>query len=469
MTRLVIIDSGIANVASVRSAFRAIGLEPDVTRDPTVVADASHLVLPGVGAFGAGLASLRAAGLEAPLRDAVARDIPLLAVCLGLQLLTEGSDEAPDASGLGVIPGRCIRLPDTVRVPQLGWNAVTAARDGVLTDGMAAYANSYALPTASAGWRASWTTHGHRFVAALERGNLLACQFHPELSGSWGLAVLRRWAEGRTGGRTNGDMVASPDSPAATASPTHRVIPCLDVANGRVVKGVRFQSLRDAGDPAERAALYEAQGADELVLLDVGASPENRDTQVETVRRVREAIHIPFTVGGGVRSVGDAARLLAAGADKVSVNTAAVADPTLVSRLAEAFGTQCVVLALDARRAGARPDWAVLVSGGRAETRLDAVKWAEEGVRRGAGEILLTSWDQDGTRAGCDLELIRSVRARVPVPLIASGGVGTRQDFADAFDAGADAGLAASIFHDGDDTVAGVKQWLAARGYGMRP
>jgi len=472
-----IIDSGIANLASVRSAFRALGVETVLTRDPGTLLNADRVVLPGVGAFGAGVASLRAAGLDAAVREVAARGTPLLAVCLGLQLLTEGSDETPGVAGLGVIPGTCRRLPDSVRVPHLGWNGVRASPvSRFMTDGVAAYANSFCLTATPAGWTAAWTDHGIPMVAALERGNLLACQFHPELSGEWGLALLGAWVGQRTGPSTNRSLAPTLGPPDRL---TVRIIPCLDVAHGRVVKGVRFQQLRDAGDPAERAAAYADQGADEIVILDVAASPEGRETRTETVRRVRDAIHIPLTVGGGVRTVEDAARLLAAGADKVSVNTAAVADPELLGRMAGAFGTQCVVLAIDARRRAEalptiRPSdrpaaWDVLINGGRQPAGKDALAWALEGQTRGAGEILLTSWDRDGTRSGCDLDLIRATRAAVHLPIIASGGVGRREDFADALAAGADAALAASVFHDGDDTVAGVKTFLAARGVRIRP
>jgi len=242
------------------------------------------------------------------------------------------------------------------------------------------------------------------------------------------------------------------------------------VKDGRVVKGVNFQRLRDAGDPAECAARYEAQGADEIVLLDVAAAPDERSTQLDTVRRVRAAIRVPLTVGGGVRTALDARRLLAAGADKVSVNTAAVRRPELLGELAEAFGTQCVVLAIDARRTpgGKRPRWEALVVGGRERGHPDAVAWATEGAARGAGEILLTSWDADGTRAGHDLALLRAVVAAVSVPVIASGGIGNRAHVAEAFAAGADAVLAASVLHDGDDTVHGIKGAVAARGIPVR-
>lgn len=241
---------------------------------------------------------------------------------------------------------------------------------------------------------------------------------------------------------------------------TIRIIPCLDVRAGRVVKGVKFQGLRDAGDPVERAAAYEAQGADELVMLDVSATPEERSTAADTVRAIRAELSVPLTVGGGVRNVANAATLLEAGADKVGVNTAAVNEPGLLTELAERFGRQCTILAMDA--ALSEPGkWEVVTHSGTNRTGRDAVDWAREATERGAGEILLTSWDRDGTRSGYDCELIAAIRAASPVPIIASGGADTVQHMAEALQSGADAVLAASIFHDGDMTVADVKRDLA--------
>jgi cyclase len=256
-----------------------------------------------------------------------------------------------------------------------------------------------------------------------------------------------------------------------------RVIPCLDVDAGRVVKGIRFVEIRDAGDPVELAARYDAEGADELVFLDITASSDARDTTVHMVERVADEVFIPFTVGGGIRSVDDVRRMLRAGADKVSLNTAAVADRELVHRASEEFGAQCIVVAIDARLRAAgdgahtsAPAWDVVTHGGRTPTGYDVVEWAQEVVALGAGEILLTSMDRDGTQAGYDLDLLRAVGSAVPVPVIASGGVGTLEHMYEAVsDGGADAVLAASIFHFGTFRVREAKHYLAAKGLTIRP
>jgi cyclase len=246
-----------------------------------------------------------------------------------------------------------------------------------------------------------------------------------------------------------------------------RIVPCLDVDAGRVVKGVQFVSLRDAGDPAELAAVYDREGADELVFLDITASAEGRPILEDAVRRTASQVFIPLTVGGGIRSVEDARRILRAGADKVAVNTAAVEDPELVRRLAERFGRQCVVVAIDARRRAG--GWEVYTHGGRQPTGLDAVGWAERAAALGAGEILLTSMDRDGTTEGFDLELTRAVSRAVPVPVVASGGAGSVEHFAQVLTEGnADAALAASVFHFGQVRIPELKRALAARGIPVR-
>ena len=273
---------------------------------------------------------------------------------------------------------------------------------------------------------------------------------------------------------------------------TKRIIPCLDVDRGRVVKGVSFVELRDAGDPAELAAVYDREGGDELVFLDITASSDSRDTMVEVVRRVSEEVFIPLTVGGGIRRVDDIRRLLKAGADKVSLNTAAVNNPALISQGAAQFGNQCIVVAIDAKRvrggqppaaiytgAGAQGNdlaldadsqWEVYTRGGRTPAGIDAVKWAVRAVALGSGEILLTSMDEDGQKRGYDLELTRAVSQATPVPVIASGGAGNLEHLYDALDAGeADAVLAASIFHFGEYSISEAKDYLKGRGVPVRP
>jgi cyclase len=248
---------------------------------------------------------------------------------------------------------------------------------------------------------------------------------------------------------------------------TKRVIPCLDVTGGRVVKGTQFLELRDAGDPVELAAFYDREGADELVFLDITASSDERDTIVEVVARTADQVFIPLTVGGGVRSIEDMDRLLRSGADKVSVNSAAVADPELIRRGAERFGNQCIVLAIDAKQSG--PGWRVFTHGGRKQTELDVVEWARRGVELGAGEILLTSMDRDGTKDGYDLALTEAVSGAVTVPVIASGGAGKLEHLAEVVqEAGADAALAASIFHFGTNTIREAKDVMARSGVPVR-
>ncbi len=267
---------------------------------------------------------------------------------------------------------------------------------------------------------------------------------------------------------------------------TKRIIPCLDVDAGRVVKGTSFVQLRDAGDPVELAALYDREGGDELVFLDITASAESRDTMVDVVRRVSEQVFIPLTVGGGIRSVQDARRMLNAGADKVSINTAAIQNPDLLTQGAVQFGSQCIVVAIDAKRVttddgpaqeqgdglglDAASGWEVYTHGGRNPTGIDAVKWAARAVELGAGEVLLTSMDADGQLAGYDVDLTRAISERVPVPVIASGGAGSLEHLYDAFTEGcADAVLAASIFHFGTYSIAEAKEFLARRGVPTRP
>ncbi len=249
---------------------------------------------------------------------------------------------------------------------------------------------------------------------------------------------------------------------------TKRIIPCLDVKDGRVVKGINFLNLRDAGDPAETAAAYDAQGADEVVFLDITASADSRDTQLSWVRDVASTLFIPFTVGGGIRTTDDFKAILREGADKIAVNSAALMNPDLISDAAMKFGSQCVVVAMDAKRIEGTDRWTVYKNGGRVDMNIDAVEWAVKAEKLGAGEILLTSMDADGTKAGYDLELTKAIASSVNIPVIASGGAGKLEDFYTAVEAGASAVLAASLFHYKELTIREVKEYMKERGISVR-
>lgn len=455
--RVAIVDTGVANVRSLTTALEHLGFEGIVTSDGSFIQQASFAILPGVGSFGAAIYRIDRFNLRQPICNRILANAPTLAICLGMQLLGKGSEESAGARGLGIVPAVATRFDASLTVPQLGWNHVLPQALGAVRDGCGYFANSYRFTTVPAGWRVAISDYGGPFISAMWRGDILACQFHPELSGEWGETLLECWLRGESNEQPVCEL---------RSGIRRRVIPCLDVSHGRVVKGIQFANLRDAGDPAELALRYQTQGADELVLLDVSATSEGRDTMVETVARVREELSIPLTVGGGVRTLVDAERLLQHGADKVSVNSAAVRRPELISEMSERFGAQCTVVAIDAKRVD--DGWRVMTRGGAQMEPRDVLDWVEQVEWLGAGEILLTSHDRDGTGLGYDLDLLRAVSARCRLPLIASGGAQTADDLAEALQAGAHAVLAATIFHDEQMTVADVKARLAERGIQVR-
>lgn len=468
MSRVLVIPTGVANTASVLAAFRRLNVEARLAESPEEVLAAEHVFVPGVGAFGQAIEQLSAGGYFLELQKRLTENRSTLLICLGLQLLFSESEESPGVQGLGIIPGSITRFSGVKKVPQLGWNWVNISEtqpdalgaDSLLPpqSGYAYFANSFKADSVPDGWQAALTHYGAPFVAALSRGNILACQFHPELSGRWGENVLLNWLSPGTR-RTS--------APCKTQALTSRIIPCLDVHDGRVVKGVKFAELRDSGSPVELAALYEAQGADELVILDISATPEGRGNQLCTVEAVRKKLRIPLTVGGGVRSVADALALLQAGADKVAINTAAVENPELVAEISRKFGAQCTVVAIDAAM-NSTQSWEVVTRSGKNRTGIDVIEWAKEVAKRGAGEILLTSFDRDGTKEGYDTTLLKAVSNAVTIPIIASGGASNPKHLTDALLAGADAVLAASIFHFGEYTVQGLKAALTRDGVTVR-
>ena len=444
---IALIDYGAGNLTSVRKGFSAAGAELYTPRLPVDLAGADGIVVPGVGHFSA-TAALDSEW-RAAIRDALERGVKLFGICLGLQWLFEGSDEDEEVTGLGVIAGRCRRLPPTLKVPHVGWNSLEIRGPSRLLAGVEPGTQAY-------------FTHSY---AADITPEAVAVTTHaiPVRVGRRDRPRLRRAVSpGEIRHRRRADAAELRD-----AMLSKRLIACLDVRNGCVVKGVQFEGLRNAGDPAALARRYNVEGIDELVILDVTATLESRQALAETIRAVSRELFIPLAVGGGIRSLDDAEAAIDAGADKVSINSAALVDPELITRLAARYGSQAIVVAIDAKRADGRFD--VYSRSGSTVTARQAVEWAREAESRGAGEILLTSIDRDGTREGFDCELNAAVSSAVSIPVIASGGAGTFQHFLDVFTAGkADAALAASVFHYSEHAVSELKQFLASSGIPVR-
>ncbi len=462
---IAIVDYGAGNAASVARALARLGAAHRIVASGDELDGAERVILPGVGHFGALMRALDERGLRPALLEFLASGRPFLGICVGLQALYAGSEEAPGVAGLGHWPGVIRRFPPTGKIPHVGWTEVTATRACRLLAGCGAapsfyFTHAYFAPPD--GRTAAVAHYPEAFAAVAEDGAVFATQFHPEKSGADGHRLLENFLR-----LPPGPASVSIGAAAPRRAPFRRIIPCLDVNAGRVVKGVRFARLRDSGDPAALAAAYDQAGADELALLDVSASLERRATLLATVEAVARCLRIPLLVGGGVGAAADGERLLRAGADKIAVNSAASARPELIAELAAAFGSQAVVAAIDARREGG--GWQVYTHGGQRAAGRDAVAWAREAAARGAGEILLTSMDRDGTRDGFDRELTAAVAGAVTIPVIASGGGGRAADFAAVLaPGGADAALAASIFHDGDTTPEALKRALAQAGVAVR-
>lgn len=481
--RVAVADTGRCNLASMMAALQRNGADAYVCDQPQGIVDADYAVLPGVGAFGPVAERLRASGLGPAFASRIRAEKPTLAVCLGMQLIFEGSEESPGEPGIGALPGTFKAFGSEVRSPLFGWNLVSEAGNFLSEPGWAYFAHSYRLDKTPPGWKAASSDYGSPYAAALEKGSMLLCQFHPELSGDWGGRLLARWlgtkpgtprgAKRQTLAVQAGAKGQPPSGPIGTSAqrpkgPAKRIIPCLDVDGGRVVKGVRFKELRDMGDPAELAARYELEGADELVILDITAGLRGVNTAADVVRSVRAVMGIPLCVGGGIRSIADAERLLAAGADKVSINSRAYRDPDLVTAIAREFGSQCCVVAVDAARGSDGVPMVVLDAG---HTVLDesAPSWIRRAAALGAGEILLTSRDRDGTGSGYDHQLLRDAVAAAPgIPVIASGGAATPQQILGGLDAGADAALLAGALHDGRLSIGEIKDYVRRSGVEVR-
>ena len=370
---IAVLDYGIGNLRSAQKTLERAGAEPILTADPAVVADADGVVLPGVGNFGRVMEAIRDVGVDKLAHDAIASGRPFMGICVGMQALFESSDEVDGVEGLGVLPGRVELLRGDVKRPQMQWNTLQFPRESPLFAGIPEnpwvyFVHSYASHDPE--FAIATCDYGTPFTAAVQRDNVFATQFHPEKSGPIGLRIIENFVQicaGETPVHETPIADSRSERPAAGATAV-RVIPCMDVDAGRVVKGVNFVDLVDAGDPVELAARYDEQGADEVVFLDITASSDARDTIVDLARRTAEEVYIPFTIGGGIRSVEDARRLLRVGADKVSVNSAAVDRPEVLTEIANEFGSQCVVASIDARQSdteGLPSGYEVFVRGGR--------------------------------------------------------------------------------------------------------
>ena len=476
MTRVAIVDYGMGNLSSVASAFHALHADVTVSDRLEDLRAADRIVLPGVGAFGEGMRNLGTRGLIDALGEEVrGRGKPFLGICLGMQLLARDGDEHGHHEGLGWLKAT-VRPHDTraagVKQLQIGWNEVVPRAGAALFAGLRGapsfyFVHGYQLVCDDDAPVAAYSHYGTRFVAAIEQENVFGVQFHPEKSQEPGLTLLRRFLRWTPG--MPRDLALGAGIETMRPAFKIRVVPTLLLEGARLVKTVRFGSRRDVGDPVKAPMVYDAQLADELVYLDITATREGRGVErlVEAVGRVTEECFLPLTAGGGIRTTDDIRVLLKAGADKVAINSAAGEDPALLSRAARIFGRQCVVVSIDVR--GREGRWEVFTRAGTQPTGLDPVTWARRAVEAGAGEVLLTSIDRDGTFAGYDLDLVRRVSDAVDVPVIASGGAGSMADLAAGVIAGgASAVAAASLFHFRDLSPIKVKAGLKRAGLPIR-
>ncbi|MGL4944597.1 MAG: imidazole glycerol phosphate synthase subunit HisF [Thermoguttaceae bacterium] len=480
---IVIIDYGAGNPASVKLAFDTLGIESVVSRDAAVIAAASRLVFPGVGAAAWAMQHLRSSGLVEPIFGAIKRGVPFLGICLGMQVLLDSSEEDGGTPTLGIVPGNVVRITSRdakSKVPQIGWNVARPIKTHPVFDGLDSVRNSgndfyfvhsyVAKPTHDENVVAVTNYAGIEFASAVARGSVVAVQFHPEKSGPAGLRLLRNFAA------WNGLWNPSPNSQTTNthrAGKKFRIIPCLDVTDKRVTKGVKFQNNVDCGDPAFLAKKYYDEGADELVFYDITASSQRRKIDIAMVREVASVVHIPFAVGGGISCVDDMHNILDAGAEKVSVNSLAVAEPAMIAEAVKAFGRQCLVLGIDPVASDDvekfPSGYEITTHGFRLRTGLDAVEWVKRCEQLGVGEVVVNSVDRDGTRAGFELELTGLLASQLSIPVVASGGAGSVQHIADVIEkTEATAAILAGVLHRGELSLTQIRRELTSRGLPLR-
>jgi len=452
--KILIVDTKAGNLFSLKAALERLapkgGIFIEILSNPQGrrPSDYHSIVIPGQGRFGTVLENLNANNWLPFFNEARKLQIPMLGICVGMQIFFESSDEDPEAIGFGWFKGRAEAL-DFPKKPMVGWAALESP---VWEDSVVYFVNSYAVKNSDQS--IAKTTYGETFTAAIKNGSFTGVQFHPEKSSSDGLEIIR---QSLSWGQEPVEISHRFLTPMGD-SLLPRIIVCLDVDKGRVVKGTNFKQLRDMGDPIDLALEYEAQGADELVFLDISATSDKRPTALKLVSDIAANLSIPFTVGGGLKKLDDVKAFLDAGADKVALNTTAVLMPEIIDQTARDYGSQCVVVAIDVNQQG--DDLPIFINGGREKVDNDFFTWTQEVADRGAGEILLTSMHRDGTGLGFDTELTKRVSEQVSIQVIASGGAKNEQHFLDAFQNKADACLAAGMFHSGEYKVADVKQFL---------
>ncbi|MDR1958110.1 MAG: imidazole glycerol phosphate synthase subunit HisF [Planctomycetaceae bacterium] len=480
---LTLIDYGAGNLTSVKLALESLGCEAVITSDPEVVRQATRVIFPGVGAAAAAMQNLNERGLVPVLHEVLQRGVPFLGICLGTQILLHFSEENGGTSMLSLLPGM-VKLFQPVgsqfKVPHMGWNSMKQCRKHPILNGVPDESDFYFVhsyyPVPESPYDIIGTTDyaGTRFASMIGRKNLAAAQFHLEKSGPVGLRILKNFT------RWDGTVPEEPSfapvtgrMDAAVCPVKRRIVPCLDVINRRVTKGVKFKDNIDLGDPVELARRYYNEGADELVVYDITASAEHRKIDIGMVRDAAKAIHIPFAVGGGIATLHDMAEVLEAGAEKVSINSLAVADPGIIAQGSQAFGRQCIVLGMDPV---SNPDrekfpsgFEVTVRGFRERTGMDALDWAKRCEDLGVGEIVVNSVDRDGTRIGFELDITGQIARTVSIPVVASGGAGNIDHLMEVFEkTEVSAAIIAGILHTGLYTMEQIKTPLADHGIPIR-
>ncbi len=480
--KILIVDTKAGNLFSLRAAIERLGVETITLDTPESLNSTNSfagIVIPGQGRFGTVLENLRAKNWLPYLQQAKDNNIPMLGICVGMQIFFEASDEDPGVEGFSWFKGSTQTL-DYPKKPMVGWAELESEQ---WPKAVVYFVNSFAVKTSDKSIAES--CYGESFTAAVRDGSFTGVQFHPEKSAEAGAEIIRqalKISAVQTETRVeipNNSMSIKGNSRTSQQAPQQatllpRIIVCLDVDKGRVVKGTNFKQLRDMGDPIELALAYEAQGADELVFLDISATNENKPTALKLVSDIASNLSIPFTVGGGLKKLDDVKAFLDAGADKVALNTTALLMPEIINQTARSYGSQCVVVAIDVNKSVIETvndngyDLPIFINGGRKLVDNKFFEWTQEVADRGAGEILLTSMHRDGTGLGFDTELTRQVSEQVSIQVIASGGAKNEQHFLEAYEQKADACLAAGMFHSGEYTVGQVKQYLMNNGIIVR-